>query len=118
MGGLLRILVPRPWKTGGRAPGIKQSENTRPEPQELRVRPRFVLILKSSNMDRDLGEGLHMKAYLGNSLPATTNLIPGTLLVSLGLSGSGLVLGQFGEGPPPEIFFSTVFSRRALTYAL
>ena len=53
-----------------------------------------MVILKSSNMDRDLGEGLRVRAYLVDSLPMTAKLNSRyPLLLGFGLFGSGLVLG-------------------------
>lgn len=62
---------------------------------------------------------LHVTACLEDSLSMTARPNPrGSLLVGLKLFGPSLVLGQLGDGSPPQIFFNTVFSRRTLTYAL
>lgn len=53
-----------------------------------------MVMLKSSNMVRDLGEGLHVRACLGESLLVTEKLNSKyPLLAGLGLFGSRLVLG-------------------------
>lgn len=69
-------------------------------------------------MDRDLGEGLRVRAYLADSLPMTATLNSRyPLLLGFGRLGQAWFWDSLGR-VLLLIFFSTVFSRRALTYAL
>lgn len=91
VGMLWMLAMSRPWEKGGCKNQVGWGSGTRAIRTKTQVQAP-VVILKASDVDRDLGKGCHVRACFEHSLPVTARLNswspgaarPGTLWVRLG----------------------------------